>query len=90
MSKKDFLPRWAVSEGNGLLSEGLNHYSRQIQKMANKHRADLALIVAAMKLGAPVLENYLHDAEKAVLDMVVQSSITVDLTNLAQGVPGHE
>lgn len=87
--ERDYLPRWAVSDGNELLQEGLNHYSSQFQKIVNAHRCDLALIIAAMKLSIPALERHLHDEEKAVLDMMLANTITVDLTDM-QEVPGHE
>lgn len=89
MPQRDFLPRWAVSDGDELLQEGLNHYSDRMLKMVHQHRPDLALIVAAMKLSIPALERHLLDAEKAVCDMVIQNTVTVDLTDL-QGGSGHD
>lgn len=89
LSEKDYLPRWAVSDGDALLQEGLNDYSGRILKMVHQHRPDLALIVAAMKLSIPALESHLHDAEKAVCDMVIRNTVTVDLTDL-QGGSGHD
>ena len=88
-NERDYLPRWAVSDGNELLQEGLNHYSSQFRKIVNAHRCDLALIIAAMKLSIPALERHLHDAEKAVLDMMLANTVTVELTDL-QGGSGHD
>lgn len=89
MPQRDFLPRWAVSDGDALLQEGLNHYSSRMLKMVHQHRPDLALIVAVMKLSIPALERHLHDAEKDLCDMVIQHTVTVDLTDL-QGGSGHD
>lgn len=89
MENSSYLPRWASSVGDDLLQEGLNHYSQKMLQLVHEHRPDLALIVAAMKLSAPALERHLHDAEKAVLDMLIANTVTVDLTNL-QKEADHE
>lgn len=84
MGDNNFLPRWATSNGDELLQEGLNYYSQKMLRMVHKHRPDLLLIIAAMKLCAPALERHLYAVEKEVLDMLIANSVTVDLTGLQQ------
>lgn len=93
MNKNDFLYRWACakkSEAHNILRDGLQHYGGELVSLANEHRIDLPLILAAMKLSLSALERHLSDLERPLYDMLVQNSMTVDATNLRGGADDEE
>lgn len=93
MNKNDFLYRWAraaESEGQGILQDGLQHYGGELVSLVNEHRIDMPLILAAMKLSLAALERHLSDLERPLYDMLVQTSVTVDATNLRGGADDEE
>lgn len=94
MRKDDFVYRWALSseaDDNSLLSEGLQHYGALWLREIQKHRLDLPLILASMKLVVPVLERHLdHDVEKPLYEELLAHSAAVDLTGLAGGADDEE
>lgn len=92
MNKNDFLYRWAraeESEEHNILQEGLQHYGGKLVSLANEHRIDLPLILAAMKLSHAALERHLSDLERPLYDMLIQNAMTIDATNLRGGA-NHE
>lgn len=93
MNKNDFLYRCACaekSEAHNILQDGLQHYGGELVSLANEHRIDLPLILAAMKLSLSALERHLSDLERPLYDMLVQNSMTVDETNLRVSEDGNE
>lgn len=89
MGNSDYIYRWALSseaDDNSLLSEGLQHYGALWLREIHKHRLDLPLILASMKLVVPVLERHLDtDVEKPLYEELMAHSAAVDLTGLAGG-----
>ena len=93
MNKNDFLYRLAKAEESkehDILKDGLQHYGSELVSLANEHRIDLPLILAAMKLSLSALERHLSDLERPLYDMLVQNSMIVDSTNLQVSEDGNE
>lgn len=64
-----------------VLDRGLSAIGREVMDIANRHKKDLPLVIAALRLTIAPLERHMTDEGQAMLQWILRNAAAVDLTD---------
>lgn len=79
----------AVTEGaeagpehyDTVLDRGLSAIGREVMDIANRHKKDLPLVIAVLRMTIAPLERHMTDEGQAMLQWILRNAAAVDLTD---------
>lgn len=64
-----------------VLDRGLSAIGREVMDIANRHKKDLPLVIAVLRLTIAPLERHMTDEGQAMLQWILRNAAAVDLTD---------
>ena len=64
-----------------VLARGLSAIGREVMDIANRHKKDLPLVIAVLRLTLATLERHMPDEGQAMLQWILRNAAAVDLTD---------
>ena len=64
-----------------MLDRGLSAIGREVMDIANRHKKDLPLVIAVLRLTIAPLERHMTDEGQAMLKWILRNAAAVDLTD---------